>query len=312
MAHPPNLDDLAEKRILITGASGFLGKLLSARLGALGAEVHGVSRADRRNEPGPVRWWRADLVNHDEVVRLFAAVEPDIVYHLSGAVNGAPRFDLLLPTYHSLLTTTVNLLGVVKERKCPRLILAGSLEEEVPKDGGEGPISPYAAAKGAAHEYARMCHRLFDVPVVTLRTFMSYGPGQPDWKVIPSTIRALLDGVPPVLSSGRRELDWIFVDDVVEAFVGAAAAPSIEGVTLDIGTGRLASIREVVERIVHLLHSDVNPRYGELPDRAFRRGRAADVTLARRHLGWQARVPLDEGLRRTIGALRVAPGGNRE
>lgn len=304
MTNVPNPEALAGQRVLVTGASGFLGSHLSVRLRALGAEVHGVSRSDRSDSPGPTHWWRADIESMDELERLLATVRPTLIYHLSGVVNGAPLPDLLLPTYHSLLTTTVNLLAALTKRSCRRLILIGSLEEGDPTEGEAPPTSPYAAAKTSAREYVRMCHRLFNTPAVLLRTFMSYGPGQPEWKIIPSTIRALFEGVSPALSSGRRRLDWVYVDDVVDAFVAAAVTPEIEGMTLDIGSGHLASIREVVQCLVGLVHTEIEPHFGELPDRLDRPPRAADVTYTLEHLGWQARTPLEEGLRLTVEAYR--------
>jgi len=250
-----------------------------------------------------LHWWRANVEELRELEEVWDAVNPDVVFHLSGAVNGVPQLDLLLPTYHSLLTTTVNLLNVATRRGCRRLILIGSLEEHDPGSTTMAPASPYAAAKTAAHQYACMCHQLFGTPIVILRTFMCYGPGQPEWKLIPSTIRALGQGMAPALSSGRRELDWIYIDDVVDAFAAAAVAVGIEGRTLDIGSGRLTSIREIVERLVRLIDPSVVPRFGELPDRPARPVRAANTSETLRYLGWQAHITLEDGLLQTVRAF---------
>lgn len=297
-------DRLVGQRVLVTGASGFIGGHLVKALKSRGAEVYGVSRSDRRGSPGPTQWLQANVEVLEDVERLWDTGRPDVVYHLSGTVNGAPDLDLLLPTYHGLLTSTVNLLHVATARGCRRLVLAASLEDADPRLGTHTPASPYAAAKTAMLEYARMCHERFGTPVVALRTFMAYGPGQPSWKLIPATLRALLDGRNPELSSGQRELDWLYIADVVEAFLRAAHVPDIEGATLDVGSGRLISIRRLVEKLVGLVNPGIQPRFGMLPDRPERAARAADTAAIFERLGWRARTTLDEGLQRTVDAWR--------
>src|SRR5262249_3976919 len=148
--------------------------------------------------------------------------------------------------YHSLLTSTVNVLVMAAETGCGRVVLAGSLTEPVLRTGDESPMSPYAAAKWAGSTYGRMFHKLYGTPVVVLRPFMAYGPAQAQGKLIPSVIRALLKGEAPKLSSGRVRADWVYIADVVEAFLSSATIPNIEGASFDIGTGRLTSMRTVV------------------------------------------------------------------
>jgi nucleoside-diphosphate-sugar epimerase len=261
--------------------------------------VHGVSRRSPPAGPGAIRWWQADAASADDVDRLWRDIRPHVIYHLAGQVDAAPRLGLLLPTYHSLLTSTVNLLAAATSGG-GRLVLVGSLEEQVAADEGAPPASPYGAAKTAASMYAAVCHALFRTPVVVLRTFMVFGPGQPEWKLIPSTLRALFSGAVPELSSGQRELDWVYVDDVVAAFVAAGGVEGIEGRVLDVGSGRLVSIRELVLRLVSLVGADVEPRFGVLPDRPARPARAADVAATKRALGWEPRTSLEEGLAETV------------
>lgn len=290
---------LAGKRVLVTGASGFLGQHLCPRLQALGAEVHGTSRRARPADTG-IRWWQTELTTTRDVEGLFEAVDPALVYHLSGEVNGSPRLELLLPTYHSLLTSTVCLLDAVARNHKPRLILVGSLEELDRLDAGAPPTSPYSAAKTAASQYARMSSRAYGAPVVMLRTFMGYGPGQPEWKLIPATLRSLFDNRPPQLSSGRRELDWIHVEDIADAFAVAGVAGGVEGRTLEIGSGRLTTIRTLVELLVEYSGRSVEPAFGVRPDRDDRPPRVADLATSTEVLGWKPVIELEPGLRRTV------------
>lgn len=303
------------RSVLVTGASGFMGSHLSRRLVAAGARVQAVSRLPRVSEIPGVRWWQCKMEDVEAVRALLAETKPEVIYHLSGMVNGAPDLRLVLPTFHSLLGSTVNLLTMATEQGCRRVVLVGSLEEPTGSALDVSPASPYGAAKLGVTAYGRMFHRLFGTPTVILRTFMTYGPGQPEWKVIPSVIRALLRGEVPELSSGTRRLDWIYIDDVTEGFLRAGHAPGLEGATLEIGSGSTASIREVVEILARLFDRQMEPRFGALPDRPSQVARAADAAEARERLGWQPTVSLEEGLARTVAwhrerALNNQKGGS--
>ena len=223
---------------LITGGSGFIGQHLCRRLCAEGQSVHATSRHPRASRPnGPV-WHEADLADLASARRLFAALKPEVVYHLAGAVGASPDLGLVVPTFASLLASTVNVLVAASEAGCRRIVLTASLTEPPAVEGAQTPHSPYAAAKWAASGYGRMFHELYGAPVVILRPFMTYGPGQALFKLIPSVTLSLLRGERPKLSSGKASADWAYIDDVIEGFVAAGTAPAIEGATIDLGSGK--------------------------------------------------------------------------
>lgn len=297
-------------RILITGASGFIGSHLLRRLVEQGtAELHAISR---RRQPGAgtaVRWWEGDLADQAQVRTLLSRIRPDVIFHLAGHVAGTRDLELVMPTFQSNLASTVYLLDAAARMGCRRFILTGSLEEPDAARPGEVPASPYAAAKWAAGAYARMFHALFAFPVVVLRVFMVYGPAQRDErKLIPYVIHSLLSSEPPKLTSGMREVDWIYVDDVVDGFLAAAATAGIEGSTLDLGSGELAPIRMVVERLTDMINPQISPLYGAIADRPFEQIRIADAARTESMLGWRAQVPLNDGLARTVEWYRRRAG----
>jgi nucleoside-diphosphate-sugar epimerase len=111
---------------------------------------------------------------------------------------------------------------------------------------------------------------------------------------------AMLHGQSPQLSSGKRPIDWIYVDDVVAGLLAIARAPNADGQTFDIGSGTLVTIHEIVQRIATLSGTNVAPQFGVLPDRPMERVKVADIARTYSNLGWRPRVTLDEGLRRTI------------
>ncbi len=295
---------LAGVRVLVTGARGFLAAPLRTRLVRAGAELHALSRKPP-TEADRARWWQGVCDDAETARRLFAEIRPEVVYHLAGDVGAAPDAARVLPTFQSLLASTVHVLGAALEFGCRRVVLAASLTEPDDAPTSPTPGSPYAAAKWAASGYGRMFQNLYGLEVASVRPFMAYGPGQAASKLVPNVIRTLSAGEAPRLSSGRSEADWVFVDDVVDGLLSAASVSYPGPAPIDLGSGRLVSIREVVETIRGLLETEVAPLYGALPDRPFERARVADLADARQRLGWEPRVDLRDGLARTIEALRT-------
>ena len=240
----------------------------------------------------------------ESVRTLLNHIQPHTIFHLSGHVTAAPDLDLVLPTFHSLLASTVNLLTVAMEIRCRRLVLAGSLTEPIGDHTEVTPGSPYAAAKWAGNTYARMFHQLYDTPVVIVRPFMTYGPGQNVRKVVPYVTRCLIGGDPPKISSGEWKADWVYVDDVIDGFIASACTPFAEGCTIDLGTGSLVSLRAVVTKIEGLIGASVEPIFGALSERPLEQTRAANVSYAYEKIKWKASTSLIEGLEQTVNWYR--------
>jgi nucleoside-diphosphate-sugar epimerase len=302
-----SLGSLRDRRVLLTGATGFLGSHLLRRLRAAGVETHAASRSLVPGSETGLTRWSVDLTDRSEAERLVQLSRPDVVLHLAGHSSGAPDLDQVAPTLQKDLIACINVLAAATAVGVGRVVMTGSLTEPPPDAAEPIPSSPYAAAKWAGCAYGRMFHALYGLPVVIVRLFMGYGPGQPQGKLIPTILRALLQSEPPRLASGRQEFDWTYVDDLVEGLVAAAVARGVEGRTLEVGTGRLTSVREVAERLVELVGTSVRPAFGALPDRPLERPRAALTEEAQRRLGWRARIPLEEGLVRTVAGFK-APG----
>jgi UDP-glucose 4-epimerase len=287
------------RTVLVTGGLGFIGSALTMRLKQAGAEIHTVSRRSL-NSLGDGPHWPVDLTDTDAAVRLVRELKPHFVFHLASHVMGAPDRHHVLPAFQSNLQTTVNLLSALADVGCGRMITTGSLVE--PESGSRTvPNSPYAAAKWAASDYARMFHALYGFPVAIARVFMVYGPGQQDeTKLVPYVIRSLLSGEAPKITSGKHVIDWIFVEDVVSGFMRLAVAPGIDGMSVDIGSGSVITTKELVDKICMLMKTEIQPAYGALADRPLEPLRIANAEESLRLIGWAPRVQLAEGLRRTI------------
>lgn len=291
---------LCGKQVLVTGASGFIGSHLCDRLKQIGATVHGISRT-LRAPTGGVQWWQGELTDIEVIRRLFKEIRPDTIFHLASHVYGAPNLEHVLPAFTANLQSTVYLLTAAAETGCRRMVLTGSLAEPVYEQGEMFPSSPYAAAKWASSAYGRMFHALYKLPVVMTRVFMVYGPAQRDLtKLIPYVTVSLLQGKAPKISSGSRMVDWIYVNDVIDGFLSVAAASGIEGATIDIGSGHLVSIREIVERLQTIVNAGPPATFGALQDRPLEPVRIANVTEAYSSIGWKPGMSLDAGLRTTM------------
>ena len=298
------LDSLSGRRLLVTGASGFIGARLCRRALEAGAVVHAVSRGPQDADDG-VRWELGDLTDEAVVRDLVRRVQPDQVLHLASDVSGGRDLRLVLPMLHANLLAAVNVMVACAETGRPRIVLAGSMEEPDLGDPDAVAQSPYAVAKWGQLAYARHFQALHELPVVHLRVFMVYGPGQLDLrKLVPYVTVSLLRGQAPKLTSGRRAVDWIYVDDVVDAFLRAGVAPGAEGRSLDVGSGELVTARSLVERLHALIGGDIAPEFGAVPERRMERVRAAVPDVAAEAMDWRPQTTLEDGLARTVAFYR--------
>jgi nucleoside-diphosphate-sugar epimerase len=298
---------LSGSRLLVTGASGMIGRAVLDLLPA-DVDTHAVSRLDQRPRPA-VTWHRLDLGEPGAATRLMHQVQPEVVIHLAGEVRGERSIEAVRPTFAANLVATVEILEAATRLGCRRVVASGSLLEEPTGSARAVPPSPYGASRWAASAYARMFHALFETPVAILRPSFAYGPGQEPTKLVPHVITTLLAGESPALSNGERLIDFVFAPDVAGAYLAAAVASGVEGSTIDIGVGKLTTVRDVVETIVELVGPTAGaPAFGELPVRPLEQHVEVDAEIAAQALGWRAATSLEEGLRRTIAWYRDAGG----
>jgi len=308
-------------RVLVTGATGFIGQRLTGKLAASGAQVYaGVAPEDgaerAANLPASARRLTFDLRDASAVQAAVEEAAPDVVFHLAAVGVTDPDVDPALALEVNG-GGAVRLLRSLRGRGVRRVVLAGTCYEYGAREarGGErdgclDPLNAYAASKVAAWAFGRVYWRARGLPVVTVRPFQVYGPGQPSRTLIPAAIGAALAGEDFPMTPGEQERDFVYVDDVVEGMLAAAAAPGIEGESLDLGTGVARPIRRVVERAWELAGGKGRVLPGAMPYRPGEGGGAipsrivADADRTARMTGWRARTSLDEGLRSTVEAFR--------
>ena len=294
------ITEITDKKFLVTGASGFIGRALCVRLLEMGAVVHGTSRRDVDLQGE--RWSHSsvDLTDALSVDRLLVDAKPDYVLHLASCVTGKREIEWIRETMAGNLQTAVNVLVAAQEAGVEKVVLAGSLEE--PDASAAAPVatSPYAASKWCASAYARTMHALYGTRSAVARIFMVYGPGQQDlMKLVPYVCRSAARSEAPELMSGGREVDWIYIADVVAGLIKLALTGPDDGAYVDIGSGELVTTGDVARKICDLAGTGVTPVLGAVPDRAMEQVRVADIDSTHAILGWQPATQLEDGLRQT-------------
>jgi nucleoside-diphosphate-sugar epimerase len=252
---------------------------------------------------------RLDVRESQSVRAAVAKAQPQTVLHLAAA-------GVLERSIEARQALAVNVLGGIHlmEALCSqpveRVVLVGTCHEYGPREALEGPDPRdfYAASKVAAWAFGRAYWHTQHLPVVTVRLFQVYGPGQPERTLVPAAICAALAGSDFPMTPGEQERDFIYVDDVVEGMLTAAQAEGVDGQSIDLGTGVGRSVREVVKRIWTLTDGRGTPLIGALP---YRHGEAmrlvADADRTGMLIGWRSQTSLDQGLRRTIHEFSGAP-----
>ncbi|HEV2968614.1 MAG TPA: NAD(P)-dependent oxidoreductase [Pirellulales bacterium] len=292
-------DAFRGERVLVSGATGFIGRPLCEALLSLGADVHGVARCAEHGVTGVVPW-SIDLREAPQVDAVCAQIRPSFIFHLAAQVTARQERELIRPMLEHNLLGSVNLLTAVMQQRCRRFVFVGSGEEPAGEMRMAVPSSPYTAAKTAASLYARMFQQVYQLPVTIVRPFLTYGPRQEPTKLIPYTIRKLLRGESPQLASANRLCDFIHVTDIVRGMLWAAVQAGIEGETFDLGTGEVVSIRAAVEMVARIIGAAAPVQFSPSPDRANEPPLIANLESSRRLLGWEPRWTLEAGLRATI------------
>jgi UDP-glucose 4-epimerase len=298
-----DLSQLRGRTVLVIGATGFIGRHLVSSLNDLGAIVVGASRR-AATEQDDANWQKCDASDPLQVSALFDKVGPEIVYQLTSDSRGGREISLIAESIRNDLIATINVLTEATQRGVARVVIIGSLEEPKGDAALVTPSSPYAAAKWTTCAYARMFSDLYGLPVTVLRLMMTYGPGQKPYKVIPHTIQTLLAGEPVALTSAARKLDWVYIDDAIDAILRAGLLQENDARSIDIGSGTPVLMHDLLTEIGDMIGRPELLSFGSLPCRAREREDVADPTRAASKLGWHARTSLADGLRRTIAFYR--------
>ena len=314
------------KRVLVTGAGGFIGSHLTARLLELGAQVRAMVRYNSRNSKGQLDEFDipsagkletvAGDIRDSRFVRASAS-DCEVVFHLA-ALIGIP-YSYAAPSSYidTNVIGTLNVLEAVRDTGAKRLVHTSTSEVYgsafyVPIDEAH-PLqaqSPYSASKIAADKLVDSYYSSFEVPTVTVRPFNTYGPRQSLRAILPSVVQQALMSDEIRVGSVDPVRDLTYVSDTVEGFLLAATAKGVEGKTINLGTGTGYSVSELIEKACKA--AGRNPPV--VVDVKRIRPAASEVSrlissnaLAREILGWQPKVSIDEGIALMLPWFRDNP-----
>ena len=245
---------LRGKRVLITGAGGFLGKALSRVLSAEGARVHGSLHRRPLAEGVTAHPW--SLEQPEDAWSLIEASNPNHVVHLAAPVNPDRDPKLISLMEREIVQATEQLALACEQRNIP-LLVAGTCEEygeqiapfseDMPSEG----VSPYSMAKAKSTQWLFERHKSHGLRVCVVRPFLTYGPEQRSSRLIPSAIQAALKGDPFPTTDGEQTREFNYVSDMALG-LRAAMSPQVEGELLNLGGGEEVSVRKVLEHIFEL------------------------------------------------------------
>ena len=315
-------DFFTSKKILITGAGGFIGSHLTQALVDLGSSVKAFVHYNSRGESGLLKFLPeairknlellpGDLLDEQAIDQ--AAQGADLIFHL-GALIPIP-YSYFHPTQviQTNILGTLNVLNACRRYGC-RLVATST--SEVYGSGLYVPInedhplqaqSPYSASKIAADKLAESYCKSFDVQAVIVRPFNTYGPRQSARAIIPTIITQALALDTISLGNLDTTRDFTYVSDTVNGFIAAAQADSWSGDLYNLGTGSEITIGKLAEIIIKLIGRDVSVQIDNQrlrPTKSEVMRLLSDNSRARRDLGWEPTVSLEQGLALTIGWLK--------
>ncbi len=290
------MNSLEQARVLVTGATGFIGQHLCRRLVELCIATYGLSRsASVATLPNGVVPLTADITQREAVTAALQQVQPTHVLHLAAAGVNQP---LLKEAVQVNVSGTRNVLEASQAAHVQRFIQIGTCYEYTAE---LNQASPYAVSKLDSWRIWHAFATSHSMETAALRLFHVYGPAQPTTGLIAAAISAALRGERFEMTPGEQERDFVFIDDVVEVLQVTLTTSLIGAETYDVGTGIGCSVRSVVSRIFEKVGGEGKVLVGAL---SYRNGEimrlVADPQFAARDLAWRAHTNLETGLTRTI------------
>jgi NAD dependent epimerase/dehydratase len=314
------------KKVLVTGAAGFIGSHLTERLVELGASVKVFVRYNSRGDIGLLRFLPQEILSQAEIVRgdmkdldavQKAVKSREIVFHLAALIGIPYSYVHPIDYVQTNVLGTSYLLSACLKGDVSKIVHTSTSEvygsaKYVPIDE-DHPLqgqSPYSASKIAADQMALSFYRSFDLPIAVLRPFNTYGPRQSTRAVIPAIINQVISSDRVWLGSLTPTRDLTFVSDTVDGFIKMAESEDTAGEVVNIGSSEMISIGGLSEMIFDLMGKKVDiteEKERIRPGKSEVERLMANTEKAKKILGWAPRVSLKEGLQKVIDWILKMP-----
>jgi nucleoside-diphosphate-sugar epimerase len=302
----------AALRLLVVGGNGFIGRHVVSHAAELGWDVTSLSlRPSVASRPG-VRAVCADIADRGTLATALGDTSFDYVVNCGGYIDHRLFFAGGRTLIDAHFSGVQNLAEVVDRQRLRAFVNIGSSDEygDAPapqiETQREAPVSPYSLGKLAATHFLQMLHRTDAFPAVTLRLFLTYGPGQDDRRFLPQIIKGCLQDATFPTSEGEQLRDFCYIGDTVAAVFAALREPRALGEVFNVASGRPVTIRRMIETVRQLVGLGT-PSFGAV---RYRPGENmtlyANVDKAQALLGWKPLVSLDAGLAETIRSIAGA------
>lgn len=303
-----------EREVLVTGATGFIGSHLTRKLVSMGADVHIFARGNSNlwrivDIMSKINIHTIDLNDYGKVSKKVLTIRPDIVYHLAAyGVDYNKQAPQLL--FKTNVNATILLLEAVSKCKLSKFVVAGSCFEygdvagPIYEDTPLNPVNLYGVSKAAEVMVTKIMAEKFGIPYIVCRPFGIYGPYESLNRVIPYLFLSIIAKKPVRLTGGKQIRDYIYVEDVAEAFIKAGFS-KVAGHIVNICSGEPVTLKKLVHSAIEVTGIKPDTEWGAIPYRQDEMwSLIGDNTSAKRILRWEPRTPLEVGLKRTYEWFR--------
>ncbi len=296
-----------DRKVLVTGADGFIGQHLVQKLLEQSARVSVLSR--REGKPRlPVKKYMADLKDPFGVESCVLMADPEFIFHLAAQKTRSPKLADFENAIQENLMGSLHLFAAMKGLEgLESAVVVGTAEEygntssPFREKEREAPVSSYSYSKLCITQLCQALYALQGMPLTVIRPSLAYGPGQPGDMFLPALIRSLAEDKPFAMSLGEQTRDYIYIDDLVEALLRAAQTQGLGGEIINVGSSIPLRISDLALKTEKMMAKKDMIRLGAI---SYRAGEIMDYfvdnTKARELLSWEPRVGIEEGLRRTI------------
>ena len=292
------------KRVLITGAGGFIGRQTLVPLQAAGYEIHAASLTVPEDAPSGIHWYSHNLLNDTEVNELFGTVRPAYLLHLAWYAEPGKFWNA--PENRQWVKSGRTLVEAFCRNGGKRAVFAGTCAEYEPGHGqcieSRTPLKPatlYGACKNELHQFAATFADQNELSMAWGRIFHLYGPHEYPGRFVPAVIRSLLRGEEARCTAGTQIRDFMHVRDVAAAFVALLQSP-VKG-AVNIASGQTVQLADIARHIARHLGADELLKLGALPIPSGETPvLTASVERLDREVKWIPSIPLEQGLNETI------------